>query len=386
MIIETKGIAIKHYMDNPFKLFSILLFVTFSLVSCKTVSSKTTASESQNGHNTLLNPIPCWFETPSSDSRIGIIGAANGIFDGLKKPYIKSRKNAYLAFSNYLNIPPSKQADIVEETTSIALGNHTIYFLDEYFDNGVIYSYAQLDSKQFDKKACETSACNISQCSPTWLCELNTSSKVNVLGVSYLTYLPSKQQNVAIRNALLTAKYLYGVDVDAATSFYTAKSNNQQINILKERSSVEASSDKKDLSFLVTKQCLSEGVLFAQVKFSIDNKLEHKFKNNDLKWLTEPKHNGIDGAVGSTDKRVISGLFSGQIKLAIKRAIVQLALEQESNIKEEFLTIEYESGGSLIIRSIDESVQINLKAKVIGLHVTADEYNELKVFAWVSKI
>jgi len=379
MTMITEGIVFNCSMDSLFKSISLFLFVAFSLTSCKTVSS-----ESQKGN--LLNSIPCWFEAPSNETRIGLIGAANGIFDGLKKPFIKSRKNAYLAFSNYLSIQPSENVDISENTKSVKLGNHTIYFLDEYYSDGVIYSYAQLDNAQFDKKRCKASDCIIAKCSPKWLCDLNSSQKINVLGVSYLTYLPSKQQNVAIRNALLTAKYLYGVDVDAATKFYTAKSNNQQINILNARSSIEASSNSKIPSFLVTNQCKSEGMLFTKVKFNIENKLTPKFKNNDLKWLTSPKHNGIDGAVGSTEKRVVSGLFSGQIKLAIKRAIVQLALEQESNIKEEFLTIEYESGGSLIIRSIDESVQINIKAKVIGLHVTADEYNELKVFAWVSKI
>ncbi|PHS18194.1 MAG: hypothetical protein COA86_08610 [Kangiella sp.] len=368
-------------MDSRIKSISFFLLVSLLLASCKTVSSEKSSVKSD-----LTNAKPCWFETPSDENRTGIIGAANGIFDGIKKPYIKSRKNAYLAFSNYLNINPDNESEISENTTSIALGNHTIYFLDEYYKDSVVYSYAQLDNATFDKKLCKTSSCIIAKCSPTWLCELNNTPKVNVLGVSYLTYLPSKQQNVAIRNALVTAKYLYGVDVDAAISFYTAKSNNQQINILKEKSAINASADKEIPAYLVTNQCSSEGVLFARVRFNIDNSVSQKFNDSSPQWITNPKYNGIDGAVGNTDRRVVSGLFSGQIKLAIKRAIVQLALEQESNIKEEFLTIEYESGGSLIIRSIDESVQINLKVKVIGLHVTADEENELKVFAWVSKV
>ena len=367
-------------MSTSFKPIAVILLAILFLVSCTTVESM------QSKNASYSESIPCWFENPSNESRIGVIGAANGIFDGLTKPYIKSRKNAYLAYANYLSIPPSDNIEILADTKSVKLGQHTIHFLDEYFNEGVIYSYAQLDSPEFENKVCKASNCNISQCSPAWLCDLNNDETINVLGVSYLTYLPAKQQSVAIRNALLTARYLYGVDVDAANSFYTAKSNNQQINILKQRSSVEASSEKETLKYLVTNQCLANGTLLARVNFNIKNKMSAKFNDNSPEWISNPKFNGIDGAVGNTDRRVVSGLFSGQVKLAIKRAIVQLALEQQSNIKEEFLTIEYESGGSLIIRSIDESVQINLKAKVIGLHVTADKDNELKVFAWVSKV
>jgi len=73
------------------------------------------------------------------------------------------------------------------------------------------------------------------------------------------------------------------------------------------------------------------------------------------------------------------------LKLAIKRAIVQLALEKESHLKEELINIDYSSGGSLLISSIDENVKITIKAKVLGLHIASDNDDQLKIFVWVSR-
>jgi hypothetical protein len=102
--------------------------------------------------------------------------------------------------------------------------------------------------------------------------------------------------------------------------------------------------------------------------------------------MTNPKYKGFDGAVGSAEKMVASGLFSDQIKLAIKRAIVQLALEKESNISEDLLNIDYESGGSIYVSSINNHARVDMKVKVLSLHITANESGVTQVYAWVGRL
>lgn len=277
-----------------------------------------------------------------------------------------------------LNSPTSRS----KHTKSINSGEHTIYLSDEYYSNGFVYSYAVLDQQNFNKTYCAASKCQLSQCSPSWLCRPGANNETAVLGVSYFTSHPSRQQDVAIENALVFANYLYGVNVTATKNLYTVSTNSETKSFLTMQDSIR-NNNQSPIRHLLINQCKSNSTQFTRVAIYDVMETSTVVDNNDLGWLKNPKYQGYDGAVGSSEKIVASGLFSDQIKLAVKRAVVQLALEKESNLTEELLNISYRSGGSLMVSSINENVQIDLRAKILNLHITADINNKIKVYAWV---
>jgi len=90
--------------------------------------------------------------------------------------------------------------------------------------------------------------------------------------------------------------------------------------------------------------------------------------------------------VGAVQRPVASGLISDQIKLAIKRAAIQLAFEKESTVSEELIVIQYDSGNALLVSNIKEDTNVKLKAKVLSIHFKEGKGDRLEVFAWLARI
>jgi len=363
-------------LRNNIKRFNlVLLFLSFIAndVVSETVTDTTTA-ELQ----------PCWLENPVTDKHSGQIGIARDLYTGGELPIVKSRKKALQALATQLNIElPSPE--LTKDTKSINLGPHTIYFTNEYSKEGYVYSYAQLDNKEPLSEQCEVNACALENCSPEWLCQPSTLSEAGVLGVSYIATSPSVQQNKAIENAALTAQYMYGVNINANQHLFISADKTNQFSILNTSQQITAINPLQT-SYLVTNSCSVNSSLFVRLKLNITNLEPANTFSASNEWISNPKYKGYDGAVGSVEKRVASGLISDQITLAIKRALVTLALEKESNIKEELLNIEFEKGGTIYVSSTDQNTQVDLKARVAGIHYLPNSDELFKVLVWVIRI
>ena len=334
----------------------------------------------------------CWLEKPVNGSSVGQFGLARDIYFGGEQPKTISRKQAVASLADYLapdlNIEPLLE-DINDKTEPFPLAGKTVHFIDDKNINGYMHSFASFDDQtsnhQKSLEQCQPQTCDISACSPKWLCTPSTNDETAMLGVSYRATTPVEQHSKSIENALLQAEYMYGVNIVAHKNLHQASSDYFRFNILRENSDVDTG-EQESLSYAVTDRCFSRGTLYSRVAIYGDLKFAKTNPILDTQWLTNPKHLGYDGAVGSVQRPVASGLISDQIKLAIKRAAIQLAFEKETEVSEELIVIQYDSGNSLLVSNINENTDIKLKAKVLSIHFKEGKDDSLEIFAWLARL
>lgn len=326
---------------------------------------------------------PCWVDNPVTEHYAGQVGIARDIYTGNERPIVISRSRALRRLSDQLSIPV--ESDIDEHTLSVKLGSHTAYFTNDYTKDGYVYSFAQLDNSSPISKQCTVAHCLLESCSPSWLCQPGTEDEAAVLGVSYLASTPNMQQQKAIENAALIAQYMYGVNVKAQQNLFTSADRSNQFSILETNQNLTAL-ETNQASYGVTNSCTVNSSLFIRLKLNTPTGSLAPVPAGDLSWISNPKYNGYDGAVGSVEKRVASGLISDQIKLAVKRAAVQLALEKNAHVKEELLDIQLDKNGTLFVSSIDQNTDVNIKIRVAAIHYLPNSDNLFKVLVWVVRI
>lgn len=326
---------------------------------------------------------PCWLENPVSAKWTGQTGSASALWIGGEKPLVTSKKRALSALGQYVSVDTA-EIEIKEDSQTAMLAGQTVYFSEPYTQNGQIITFASYQKLPANTPQCAVSHCAISQCDPAWLCESSKKGELTQLGISYLTANPGKQQDNAVRNAQNIAKFLYGANITASKQLKTVHTSTGTMMFLHSDNQLEKNLEN-DLPYLVTHSCRSGETLFTRVKFKSEG-YQPVAENNPQLWLRNPKYQGIDGAVGSAEKMVASGLFSKQIDLAVRRAIVQLALEKESNLSEDLINIEYGHGGTLLVSTIDEKTRVNLKAILVALHITGEKDDQPKVYAWVARV
>ena len=331
--------------------------------------------------------LACWLEHPINENRVGQFGLARDIYIGGDQPKAKSRKRAAASLADFLATDldiDSILEEIDEKTEAFQLAGKTVHFVDDINIEGYVHSFASLnDQKTLEQ--CQPLTCDISACSPSWLCTPSTNDEIAMLGVSYRATTPVEQHAKSIENALMQAEYMYGVDIVAHKDLHQSNSDYFRYNILRQNGEVDTGK-QESLSYAVTDRCFSRGTLYSRVALYGDLDQKDTKAILDKQWITNPKYLGYDGAVGAVQRPVASGLISDQIKLAIKRAAIQLAFEKESAVSEELIVIQYDSGNSLLVSNINEDTNVKLKAKVLSIHFKEGKGDRLEVFAWLARI
>jgi hypothetical protein len=334
----------------------------------------------------------CWLEHPINENRVGQFGLARDIYFGGEQPKAISRKRAVASLVDYL--APDLGIDSVlehvdEKTVSLELAGITVHFVDDINIDGYVHSFASLNghtpNQQKDLEQCQPQVCDISACNPKWLCTPSKDDEIAMLGVSYRATTPVEQHAKSIENALLQAEYMYGVDIVAHKDFRQQNSDYYRYNVLRQNGQVD-SGEKESLSYAVTDRCFSRGTLFSRVALYGGLSQSAEKPVIDTQWLSNPKHLGYDGAIGAVQRPVASGLISDQIKLAIKRAAIQLAFEKQSTVSDETIVIQYNSGNSLLISYINEDTEVTLIAKVLSIHFKEGKGDRLEVFVWLARM
>lgn len=371
-------------MNISLALKACTLLLSSLLIAC--------ASQDKTSEHDLAANQSCWIEQPVSEDQFGQIGIAIDNYIGGETPTTLSRKRALASLADYLALGHELDKTletINDETESTQLNDQTIYFIDDRSIDGYLHSYAAL-SKSRPPEQCSTQTCDISSCQPSWLCTPSTDDQIAMLGLSYQATSEVEQHYKSIENALMQAEYLYGVDIEAHKDLHQSADNYFRYNVLRENSQIDTGA-KESLSYAVTDRCYANGTLFSRVALygavlqSDSNQSNMKaVTNND--WLNNPKHLGYDGAIGSVEKPVASGLISDQIKLAIRRAAVQLAFEERSDVSDESIIIQYENNNSLLISHISEETKVTLHARVLGIHFKQGFGNSLEVYTWLARI
>jgi len=327
-------------------------------------------------------PSMCWLESPVNNSSFGQIGLARNIDIGGTPPVVKSRMRAIESLADYLDAELSDRHELRSDTLTTQLKGKTIYLGEDSVIDGYVYSYATIDAP-YTPRQCQPQKCNISKCEPSWLCSPSSDEQVATLGVSYHASTPVEQHKKSIENALMQAELLYGVDVKAENKYRAKNSESFSYSVYLASGNLDYG-DKEKITYAVTDRCFDKGNLYSRVQLYGDVPALETTQIDSKHWLLDPKYGGYDGAVGISQRSTASGLFSDQIKLAIKRAAVQLAFEKESLVSEETTAVQYESGNSILITSTHESTDVRLKAKVLAFAFHHTEGDQLEVYAWVA--
>ena len=347
------------------------------MVGCQTTPERLGA----NSAGTANNAQPCWLETPVTDSSFGQIGIARNLQVGPTAPNQISRMRAIadLCRSEGTNCDAASLEQALE---SESLNGKKLYFADAV-KQGYVYSLAAYQPAS--NAQCAPLACDLSHCQPSWLCYPGA-DKSAVMGVSYRATSPAKQHQKAIDNALLQAEYLFGAEVTADNQLKQVSSGSQHYSVLLRSGEVDLG-ERESIPFYSAQQCMQGSSLYRHVIIKIDESLTgKKHPENDLAWLTNPKHQGVDGAVGAVDHPASSGLLSDQIKLAIKDAAYQLAFEKLARVQDDTTITVKEHGGVVRISYISESTETELRAQVLRIHFEPGSDSFLKVRVWLAAV
>lgn len=374
----------KLLMKNPYKLV-LLSAAALILTGCQTNSAFTLNTQFLGASNDAEYQA-CWLEQPVNNDRFGQIGIARNIDVGATHPIVKSRQKALTGLADYLGAHQQLSqtlSQIERSTKTLMLNGRSIYFAEEEILDGYVYSYAQLDEMPTSQR-CPVNTCRIAHCQPSWLCHPAKQQQAATLGVSYRASSPSKQHREAIENGLFQAGLLYGVKVTANNQYRATVGDSFSYSVYIQDSTLDLNNNQP-MSYAVTDLCHEGGMLYSRVQLFGELPSEGHASTDSEEWLLDPKFQGVDGAVGAAQKPVASGLMSDQIKLAIKRAAVQLALEQRSDISEQMTAVSYEGGASIIVRTTNESTQLELQARVLALAFKQQNTDQLEVYAWVAR-
>ncbi len=306
---------------------------------------------------------------------------ARNINAGGQAPSDISKIRAIAGLCSYLG--KSCDDNILKQALETKQLFDTPLYFDTHVSSGYIYAYAsfELPGKDF----CIPSSCDIAQCDPEWLCTPGKDGKNGLLGISYRAISLSDQYRLAVGNALFQAEYLYGVKISASKVLKQSRLSGENFTVHIEQGDVDLG-DMEDIPFHVSSQCRSGSTLFRHVLIADTLPGKSPVASTDLGWIQNPKYAGLDGAIGSVEKPVASGLVSDQIKLAIKRAAIQLAFEKSSDIAEDSVSITDGEGGLVQINQIRENTRTSLKARVISIHFEKGSAGFLKVFVWIAVI
>jgi hypothetical protein len=256
-------------------------------------------------------------------------------------------------------------------------------FTDYIDDRGMSYSIASWRGKPDNSRLCPANSCDIENCNPGWLCKASSAGSNATLGVSYRTAIPAAQYQTALDNGLLQAKLIHGSRVSSELELRTSANDQLSQQIMYSSSRSKLLSNKGFEHYAVTDSCIFDETLALRVEL-LDIKAD-KLTVESADWLQQPKLNGREGAVGSVERPMASGLFSDQLKLAVKRALVQLAREIQIDVSEESLYIQSDSG-ILTLSTTKETSHAVLKAQVLAFHFETVNNHQLTVHAWVERV
>ena len=263
------------------------------------------------------------------------------------------------------------------------LGSHKIMFTDFIDREGLSYSLASWKGQPNNTEQCAPSQCDISHCNPSWLCQSHSGENASVLGVSYHAALPADRYQRAIDNGLMQARLMHGSNIQSAVDIFSSSNSRASQQVMYSSSHVEALNNDDLNHYAVTESCYIEGTILQHiVLYDVSAKY---IAGKSAEWVQNPKLNGIDGAVGTVEKLTASGLFSAQLKLAVDRALVQLA--QEVNIEVDARSLYYQAqGDTLLVASTREKSQALLKAQILAFQFELLKNQQLRIYAWVMRV
>ena len=325
-----------------------------------------------------VNSKPCWYNNPVSKDRIGAVGLARNLDIDTIKPIQYSRQRAIDALSNYLNIkkiPEPNEIDI--SIDKVYLNGLKITFDDEYEENGYLFSYAFYGEEGPSNK-CDSNSCNFYECNPRWLCEPSYDGTASLLGTAYQSDNLWTQYRLAKNSALKQLESVFGIKVNSEDTFVSQATALNSVNIASSNSNIKLANFQNPVRYIVKNICWKNKQLFLRLGFPDLPKLTTISSN---RWMYEPVVDGHEGAIGSVQGNVASGLLSEKISLAINRGLLELAKSVNSEVTENLLEIE-RNGEYYHLSVITQKTKVELKARVNGLHFSRTP-SGISVFAWL---
>lgn len=324
---------------------------------------------------------PCWVENPMDNGSLGQLGVAQKMTMGLAAVDLSRLRALDALCVSHGKVCESAALQAALDTGK--LFNQEVFFATFDSKVGAIYAYAGFNKP--NHALCPRAKCNINQCDPVWLCNPTNGEHIGLLGVSYRATDINRQHTAAIDNALTQAEFLYGADVVASKSLIKSLSAAGSTRYLAESHRIDVG-EANFTPFRILHQCRQQSTLFSQVEVDFPAPKESIYTVEDIRWIKNPKSQNLDGAVGSVEYSVASGLASDQIELAIRRAIVQLAFEQGAKITERQLSLSRGSGGFIYVSEISESTKVTLRVRVKRIYFQQPSGQTLKVHVWVVNI
>lgn len=330
----------------------------------------------------MLQKQPCWIDRPITAEYEGQVGVAQSRNNLGRVGTHGSRLKALAAAAKalrYDGVLPELQAG--QNSTNIGL--HKITFTDFIDSEGLSYSLASWMGQPSNTEQCAPSQCDISSCNPSWLCQSHSGENASVLGVSYYTAVPSDRYQRAIDNGLMQARLMHGSEIHSSVDIFSSSNSRISQQVMYTSSNVEALHNDYLNHYAITESCYVGGTLLQHiVLYDVSAK---KLAGKSADWVQNPKLNGVDGAVGTVENLSASGLFSAQLKLAVDRALVQLA--QEVNVEVDAQSLYYQSReGFLLVASTREKSKALLKAQILAFHFELLKDQQFRIYAWVIRV
>ncbi len=361
---------------------SIFFLCCLNVFGCGCFVSKSFNVASQD--SCVINA-PGWFFEPADINHPGALGFADPSIQGKDYSFFLAKCRALESLFNLENkkllfscpLPSqsisSKELEKLQQKLKEFSSKEGINFETEeiklpVYSEKIFAAYAYREKKKkfhYFKEACE---CQLDKCEPKFLCNLTSEGYAGSLGIAFKSFSFKKQYEIAVKRAIESFLYAYRAEVENKELIKVIKRGYTSFRLHLKKAIVTPLGKKRELNFVLRALCMDkEGNLFVYVVCP-DIKVK-KLSVEKPCWIDNPWCLGDYVYVGIAREN-IEGL-KGQIELALKRALIEMAKARGIKINSMiFKEIKRDPFGTfkIIYENTQTSTHEEISAKIVGIY------------------
>ena len=326
--------------------------------------------------------LPCWAFRPVHGDTVGAVGWARADYRPDQQAAQRARFRAAYQLATYAGAGKEgifRAAGLQDRNATTGFGRSSIGFPYQFRTEARIYVYGVLDPRTAEPppKACQR-VCQPAECQPPWLCQPMGQDQAGFLGVSAGARTLHRQYRLAVSNAQALMKLIYGVEVKAISAYEQKQKNGESSRRSQQESDLDFRSGQvKNTRVIPAARCRSGQHAFVHVLAPDLDPLPGSQKQD---WFSNPHLGEKTGGIGSSVVPV-SGRISEQITIAIRKALVALAMAKDVHVTGE-TKVARDKDGRFMLQRVAQSTEALVKGKVAGLRFLGEGI-ERRVRVWV---
>ncbi len=321
------------------------------------------------GHKHVVKTTPpAWFYEPADVKHPSFVGFSNPTLPPVKPFQLAKERAVRAACSFYLTDCKSALKSLRAGKTPTVAGKKLrfekavvrnknymteIYAVDAYFRKKRNYEYA---------KDCQKP--DLSKCRPSWVCNILREGYAASVGIANISNIFFVQFRAALKNAIENFSTMFGVKVSGEQERRILKTPLSAFSLNVENFQISGRKTSK-LRFIVRSMFVDKnGKMFVYLE-SPDIKLAKEDFGCPPCWLKKTSCKGERIYKGYAKQNLFG--IKAQLKEAIKRALVRMALEKGVSVDAKTASVKT-NGGVWMLQVSNQKLSETVKGQIVGIY------------------